>query len=461
MEDRSQKKIELIDGSSIAVIGGGPSGSFFSYFALEFASRFDLEIHIDIYEAKNFSKIGAGGCNHCGGIVSESLVQKLATDGIVIPSEIIQRGIGSYTLHAEQGTVIIKTPSNERRIASVFRGCGPKGCLDTSQRSFDNFLLGLCQERGARVIPERVTHAEKTENGIIVKSKELGDKKYDLVIGAVGLNKKTLDLFGSVIPGFKPPELTRTYISEFYLEQDAVEKYFNDSMHVFLLNIPNVTFGALIPKENYVTLVLLGKDIDKDVVANFISAEQVKGCFPKNLKLDDATPCKCYPFINVKGALQPYADRLVLIGDSASSKLYKNGIGAAYITGRAAANTVIFEGISQKNFQESYAPVCHDIDQDNKVGKFIFLITKIIQKSSILKTGLLHMVAWEQKKEDSKRLMSSALWDTFTGSAGYRNILLRFLNPGLLFNLIWNIIYANIRSIKYKYHGRKEARSPL
>lgn len=461
MADHFHRKIELVDGSCIAVIGGGPSGSFFSYFALEFAGRFDLDIHIDIYEAKNFSKIGAGGCNHCGGIVSESLVQKLATDGIVIPSNIIQRAIGTYTMHAEQGKVVINTPSNEHRIASVFRGCGPKGCLDTSQRSFDNFLLGLCQERGARIIPERISLVEKQEDGIIVKSRELGDKRYDLVVGAVGLNKQTLDLFGSVIPGFKPPEVTRTYISEFYLQQDTVEKYFNDSMHVFLLNIPNVTFGALIPKENYVTLVLLGKDIDKEVVANFISAEQVKGCFPENLKLDDAAPCKCYPFINVKGAVEPYADRMVLIGDSASSKLYKNGIGAAYITGRAAANTVIFEGISKKNFQDSYAPVCDDIDLDNKVGKFIFLITKIIQKSAMLKKGLLHMVSKEQKKEDSKRLMSAALWDTFTGSAGYRNILWRFLHPALLFNLIWNIIYSNVKSIKYINHDRKEARSPL
>lgn len=448
MTDRSHHKIELIDGSSIAVIGGGPSGSFFTYFALEFANRFDLEINIDIYEAKNFSKVGSGGCNHCGGIVSESLVQKLATDGIVIPSDIIQRAIGTYTMHAEQGEVVIKTPSNEHRIASVFRGCGPKGCLDTSQRSFDNFLLGLCREKGARVIPERITQVKREEDGIIVRSRELGDKKYDLVVGAVGLNKQTLDLFGSVIPAFKPPEVTRTYISEFFLEKETVEEYFKESMHVFLLNIPNVTFGALIPKESYVTLVLLGKDIDKDVVANFISSEQVKGCFPKNLKLDDAAPCKCYPFINVKGALEPYADRLVLIGDSASSKLYKNGIGAAYITGRAAANTVIFEGISQESFKASYAPVCQDIDMDNRVGKFIFLITRIIQKSAILKRGLLHMVASEQKKEDNKRLMSSALWDTFTGSAGYRNILARFFHPELLFNFIWNIIYSNMKSIK-------------
>ena len=61
MASQSHKKIEITDGSSIAVIGGGPSGRYFSNFALEFASRYDLDITLDIYEAKNFSKIGADG----------------------------------------------------------------------------------------------------------------------------------------------------------------------------------------------------------------------------------------------------------------------------------------------------------------------------------------------------------------------------------------------------------------
>lgn len=448
MDDQARHNMELVDGSSVAVIGGGPSGSFFSYFALEFAARLDVDINIDIYEPKNFSKIGSSGCNHCGGIVSESLVQKLSTDGIVIPAHIIQRGISTYTMHAEQGEVVIKTPSNEHRIASVFRGCGPKGCLDTSQRSFDNFLLGLCQEKGAEIIPEKITKVERLEDGIIVNSKRFGDKKYDLVVGAVGLNQKTLDLFGTLNPGFRPPGVTRTYICEFFLEQDVVDKYFKESMHVFLLNIPNVTFGALIPKENYVTMVLLGNDIDKNVVADFIKSEQVKGCFPEDFKLDESAPCKCYPFVNVKGAVEPYSDRMVLVGDSASSKLYKNGIGAAYITGRAAANTVIFEGVSKKDFESSYKKACNDLDTDNNVGKLIFWVTRIIQKSAILKTGLLDMVLREQKETDNKRLMSSALWDTFTGSAGYRNILLRFFHPALLLNFMWSIVSANFKRMK-------------
>ncbi len=461
MADQPHLELELTDGSSIAVIGGGPSGSFFSYFALEFAKRFDIDISVDIYETKNFTKIGAGGCNHCGGIISESLIQKLSTDGIVIPSNIIRRGIDTYTLHVEQGESTINSPSNEQRIASVFRGCGPKGCTDTSQRSFDNYLLALCKEEGANIISEKITQAERVADGIIIRSKKYLEKKYDLVVGAVGLNIKTLEIFGSVCRNYIPPQVTRTYISEFFLEIENVDKYFGNSMHVFLLNLPNITFGALIPKGNYVTLVLLGKNIDKEVVKNFIEAEQVKGCFPKNLKLIDSAPCKCYPFINVKAAKNPFDDRVVLIGDSASSKLYKNGIGAAYITGRAAAKTAIFQGVSKKSFKKIYQPVCQDLNLDNSVGKFIFLVTKIIQSSKILKTGLLQMVIQEQKKESDKRLMSNVLWDTFTGSADYRNILVRFLNPLLLFNFFWSIISSNLNRKNLIYYEKQKARTPL
>ncbi len=145
----SNGNIELANGSRIGVVGGGPAGSFFSFYALEYARRFDLDIQLDIYEPKDFNKVGAGGCNHCGGIVSESLVQHLATDGIVIPSKIIQRGINTYTMHTEQGIRVIRSPSDEHRIASVFRGCGPRGCLDVNERGFDNYLLGLCKKKGA------------------------------------------------------------------------------------------------------------------------------------------------------------------------------------------------------------------------------------------------------------------------------------------------------------------------
>ncbi|HLG35100.1 MAG TPA: hypothetical protein VI757_09490 [Bacteroidia bacterium] len=452
---KSQKEIELTNGSSIAVVGGGPSGSFFSYYALDLARRYDLEINIDIYEAKDFTCLGPTGCNNCGGIVSESLVQMLSTDGIILPSSIIRRGIYSYTLHVEQGKTVINTPKKEQRIASVFRGSGPRNFINNDQKSFDNFLLGLCEKSGAKIILDRITEAQRAADGIIIRTKDSVEKKYDLVVGAAGLNTKTLQLFQSICPGYVPPATTRAHICEFPLEPENMDKYLGNSMHVFLLNLPKVTFGALIPKGKYVTLVLLGDEISKETVETFLAAEQVKGCFPPDLHLNEAAACKCFPFINISASRNPFDDRVVLIGDSASSKLYKNGIGAAYITGRAAARTVIFHGISKSSFKKSYYPVCKNLNRDNNVGKFIFWVTRIIQKSAFLKNGLFQMVVNEQKAEEKKRLMSSVLWDTFTGSAGYRNIFIRFLNPKLLLTLLWNIAASNLNPDKINYDGKQ------
>ena len=56
----------LDDGARVAVVGGGPAGSF-SYFLLKMAEAVDLQVGIDIYEPRSFSRCGPGGCNHCGG----------------------------------------------------------------------------------------------------------------------------------------------------------------------------------------------------------------------------------------------------------------------------------------------------------------------------------------------------------------------------------------------------------
>jgi flavin-dependent dehydrogenase len=442
MDTAYSNDLELQEQSQVAVIGGGPAGSFFTYFALDFAQRLGLEIQIDIYEAKDFDRPGPLGCNHCGGIVSESLIQMLSAEGIVLPSEVIRRGIDSYTLHLETGKAIIETPLHEQRIAAVYRGFGPKGADDDTQSSFDGYLLDLCKQNGAVAKHARVTEVERVDHGMMVRTNTLKEKKYDLVVGAGGLGKQYLELFGSVIPNFQPPKTTRTHICEFYMEEPLIDQYFGNSMHVFLLNIPHIQFGALIPKGHYVTLVLLGDKINGEIVQSFLSSKEVRDCFPPTVQIEKKPPCMCFPSINIQGAKTAYADRVILIGDSSSSKLYKNGIGSAYITGKAAAKTVIFQGISKADFESQYKPVCSDLDFDNNLGKLIFLITSMIQKSGILKKGIFRMVVDEQTKESKQRHMSSILWDTFTGSAPYNDILRRGLEPHTVFLLFKNIFGA-------------------
>ncbi len=450
MPDNRSHPLKLGNGSRIAIIGSGPAGSFFGYFLLDMLKRTGMKCNVDIYEPKCFSKLGPAGCNNCGGIISESLVQILSSEGIIIPQKVLQRGIDSYILHMETGTTKIEALVNEKRIAAVYRGAGPLGAEKNTFESFDSFLLELVVKKGALHIEEKVTRI-RINNGLPeVSTKDNVSRTYDLVVGSVGLLKSSLGIFQDIKIGYNPPTTTKTYICEFHLGADKIKQYFGNSMHVFLLNIPRLDFAALIPKSEFVTLVMLGRNIDKDLVDSFLNSPEVEQCFPPETNLLQSRLCQCYPKINVKSAVKPFADRIVLLGDSATSKLYKNGIGSAYLTARAAASTAVLHGISSKNFEKHYWPVCKTISRDNQIGKAIFLLTRILQKLFFAKRGIQRMVVKEQHKKNVSRLMSFVLWDTFTGSNTYMNIFLRSIKPAFIFNLVFETITGFFNKITQK-----------
>ena len=95
----------------------------------------------------------------------------LSTEGIVLPAKVIRRGIETYTMHVEQGSTVIETPLREQRIASVFRGFGPKGTTNEEFESFDNYLLSECVAKGANKIHDKVKEVVRTPKGILIKTK--------------------------------------------------------------------------------------------------------------------------------------------------------------------------------------------------------------------------------------------------------------------------------------------------
>ena len=117
---------QLGDGSRVAVIGGGPAGTFFAYFLLDLAAHAGRQIAVDIYEPRDFTQAGPRGCNGCAGIVSENLVQMLAEDGIVLPASVVQRDIDSYVMHMDVGSARIDPPRPGKRIGAIHRGAGPR-----------------------------------------------------------------------------------------------------------------------------------------------------------------------------------------------------------------------------------------------------------------------------------------------------------------------------------------------
>ncbi len=438
-EDQHPGGLTLDDGSQVAVIGSGPAGSFFSYYLLEMAERLGVDIRVDIFESRDFSRSAPIGCNMCGGIISESLVQNLASDGINLPPSVVQRGIDSYVLHMDVGSVRINTPVQEKRIAAVTRGSGPRDIKEMRWESFDGHLQALALKKGANLIRDRVASVSLANGYPSVKTRRGKPQPYDLLSVAVGVNSQIESLFSGLDLDYQSPETTKTFICEYYFGEETIKRELGDSMHVFLLDIPRLDFAAVIPKGDYATVCMLGDAIDDELVHAFLNSDEVKGCMPPGWGSEPRS-CRCLPRINVNGAKQPFADRIVFIGDCGVTRLYKDGIGAAYRTAKSAATTAILHGISSQDFETYFMPTCRSISTDNMIGKINFVATGQIKGLRFARRALLNMTKDEQNKAGPQRRMSMVLWDMFTGSAPYKEILIRMLHPAFILKFIWSLI---------------------
>jgi flavin-dependent dehydrogenase len=434
-----ERTMQLDDGARVAVVGAGPAGSMFCYFLLQMARRMGIELNVDIYEPRDFSRPGPAGCNNCGGIISEWLVQALAMEGINLPSKVVQRGLESYSMHLDAGSVKIETPHQEKRIATVHRGGGPRDVKESAWGSFDAHVFAMAREAGGNWVRNKVVELKYGDDCIEVTPNNEDPIDYDLVVMATGKRTQALKMLAQLDIGFKPPVMAKAYISEIHMGHEEISKQLGNSMHLFLPDIPNVKFGALIPKGDYVTFCMLGNKISNEAVSAFINLPEVRGCMPKDWVVPEKM-CHCSPGLAIKGATKPYADRLLCVGDCSVSRLYKDGIGAAYRAAKAAAVAVVHEGVSEAALEKHYWPTLRNIANDNNYGKFIFEVTKLVQKVPMIRRGVLRMVRREQAHPEKPQRMSEVLWDTFTGSAPYKDVFMRTLNPLFFLQFGWDIL---------------------
>jgi flavin-dependent dehydrogenase len=208
------------------------------------------------------------------------------------------------------------------------------------------------------------------------------------------------------------------------------------SVHVFLLDIPRFEFAAIIPKGPFATVVMVGDDLDEELVHRFLSNPVVRRTLPT-----DIVPCvcSCKPLINLGARKRPYGDRIVLIGDSGVTRLYKDGIGAAFRTGKSAATTAVFNGVSKMDFEKNFWPTCRSITRDNAVGRIMFATNAIMKNSRLTRRAMLNMAVKEQSKVGARPHMSSLLWNMFTGSAPYTEMFRGTFHPGFIGNLMLSV----------------------
>jgi hypothetical protein len=292
--------------------------------------------------------------------------------------------------------------------------------------------------KGATLIGKWVDDVSRDTDGrLLVKPRGGPPEPYDLLAVAAGVNTNALKLFQSLDTGFKQPDTVRTFIHEYYLGKDVIEQYLGEhTIHFFLLNIPGMDFAAIVPKGDYVTVALLGEKMDNELCDTFLNTLPVKACMPPGWKpTEDA--CHCAPRINLTGALHPYADRMVFIGDTAVSRLYKDGIGAAYRAAKYAAAAAVFHGIGEQDFRRYFWSPYHSMEYDNVMGKIIFAFSGLLKPRRFASDAVLRMMAGEQPKPAAQRRMSSFIWNMCTGSAPYKEILLGALHPAFWSQFLW------------------------
>ncbi|TVM03380.1 MAG: hypothetical protein CV087_05390 [Candidatus Brocadia sp. WS118] len=447
-------KVTLHDGARVAIIGGGPAGSFFGIFASKLARDMGKALDLTIYERKSFVTHGASGCNMCAGVVSESLVQTLALEGINLPPTVVQCGIESYYFHTLDGSIEIKSSRlSQRGIATVFRGSGPAGSVAKGIQSFDDFLLQKAIEHGAcvkRSFIDRVCmEGDKPE--LYSGGNMLQD--CDLLVGAFGIKAGTGKMYEDIIPGYKVPPTVKTAQSEIELGSDWVAHRFGHSIHIFLLRIPGIKFASVIPKGDYITISVLGKDPKADHIKAFLNHDAMKKFLPSGFKVPEKF-CHCFPKISVGAARKPFARRTAFVGDASSTRLYKDGIGSAYITAKAAAHTALLHGIGEKDFREYYFPTCKSLNRDNLFGQFLFAANHLMSVVSPISRSYFNIVRCEQKSLQKNTPYSDILWDMFTGSRCYKDIFMRTLHPWWIIYLLGAVVIYPFKKAVFSFINR-------
>ncbi len=96
------------------------------------------------------------------------------------------------------------------------------------------------------------------------------------------------------------------------------------------------------------------------------------------------------------------------------------------------------------------------------IGVALIVLGSIGVNLGPLLAGVLSMTEGEQSRPGSDRRMSIVLWDMFTGSAPYRDIFYRTLDPRFLGRFLWNSAHALRNGRREKgaevSHGARSAR---
>lgn len=438
---------QLDNDSRVAIIGGGPAGSFFALYLRHFARLQGVQPQITIYQERSFDALGPKGCKGCAGIISLSLIKNMAELNISPPPEVIQTIIDRFAVHSPYASIDISNPDKDIKIMSVYRGGGPRISHYEKKISFDGWLLRQAEKNGIEVINGEVSRLwAGAAAGLEMAGKRTD---YDLLALATGINSKMIPIEGTV---YVPPGTNIMAMNELYLGAAEVRSCLGNAAHAFLIPHSGLIFGTLVPKGDFVNVSVLSSRKYPVSIADFLDYDIVKEILPPRYEI----ACGCRPYTAVRAANNYYDDRFITIGDAVVTRLYKDGIGSALTLARAAAHAAIHYGVSRRDFQRHYRPFYRNMHWHNQWGHLLFSLNDKVKESKVFILAQQRLIGDEQEKKTELQPFTKAAWGMFTGSYSYGRIAKKIFSPLSLIRLISALLkegWGNLSS-------RKETGSP-
>ena len=444
MNDMNNNNLSLKNGSRIAIIGGGPAGSFFAHFASKYAKEMGIDVSIKIFDKKDFCQSGPRGCNMCAGVISENLFNKLEEEGINIPPFCIQRKIEGYCLQTQDDSVFLHhpVPGHAPKIITVFRGNGPLLSSHEENVSFDDFLLNYVKKQGIEVISGVVKGLKLPSRkggliNVIFGEKETKKEfEADLVAGAFGVNTGMTERIANMDFGYKPPDTVRTCQCEIMLGREHIRKTFGNNVFVFEFRKRELKFASVTPKAEHITVSLVGRqDLTRNNLIDFLNQPAVRRLMPKDWEIPKSF-CMCISRIPVTPANHPYTDRLVILGDASISRAYKNGMESAFNMAKLSAYTAFKYGVSERAFMNGYfKPAKRLLARDNLYGIIMLKINDYISSQRQIANAHIRILRSNRDEKIVNRI-NEILWDMITGNAPYKEIFYKAINLRLVLKIL-------------------------
>jgi flavin-dependent dehydrogenase len=253
------------------------------------------------------------------------------------------------------------------------------------------------------------------------------------------------------------------------MDPETIGDIFGKHVHVYYLDIPGIWHAAITPKREYITVSILSSGnssretsrslrqkldqflnhdaITRKVTDRLPDDQAIADALERGMVLEPS--CFCAPEMPYKDSVNPYGDRIAIIGDAAYSRLFKNGVESAFTTAEMAVKAALDHGVSREELKAHYhEPAARRFNDDNRYGRALFRIGGYSSRVRGMVDSHLRVA---QTDSDNGRRLKDMYWSMSTAGKPYRDIFADVLHPGLLME----IGIASVRGVVPAYVRRR------